>query len=298
MAVAFASGGSAHGAAADTGWLRFGYFASGTNAVDVYLDGSLVSSNDVFEQVTPYTKVPAGPHTVVVRPVGAPPSAAPLTTVTATVTPGSAATVAAVTGQSGLTAEVFQDDLAAPPSGQAKLRIIAAIMSTPNLDVYAAPSSNPHQSPSVSTVNAGISLAASGKPVLFGDAPFGSATHYATVPSGVYDVEVRATAGGQLLLIGQNWPILAGTVATLVVLTGPAGPTLEVLRDAQGSTTTAMPAGGLKTGAGGMAGRQGRHRADWAALAAIVALGLTAVTVTRRRTIPIIRQAWSPFRRA
>jgi hypothetical protein len=172
---------------------------------------------------------------------------------------------------------VYIDDLSAPPSGKAKLRIVPT---QPSVDVYAAPSTTPNQPPTVSAASVGLSLAGAGKPALFSGISFALATPYADVPAGVYDVEVRTAGTGQLLLTGQNWPVLAGTVATLVVLAGPSGPTLEVLRDAAGSVSSAS--GGLATGAGGMA-RRSTSGSRWAAVVVLGAMLLLATTILGRR---------------
>jgi hypothetical protein len=258
------------------GWLRFGHFADSTGAVDVYVDGALSVRNVAFEQVTPYARVAAGSHTVAAMSAGAAAGTAPLVTASASVVDGSAATVAAFTGQAGLGARVYVDDLSAPTAGHAKLRIIPTLSNQPSVNVYAAPSPTPNQPPTVAS-NVDLSLAGAGKPALFSSITFGVATPYADVPAGTYDVEVRAASSGQLLLTGQNWPVLAGTVASLVVLPSQSGPTLEVLRDAAG--TGSLPAGGMATGAGGMAPRSSPLPV-WPAAAA---LGFLAVVLASTR---------------
>jgi Domain of unknown function (DUF4397) len=292
--VALAGLGSAQAAPAQ-GWLRFGHFANGTGAVDIYVDGALSSKNVGFEQVTPYARVAAGPHALAIRAAGSAPSASPLMTTSASVAVGSAATVAAFTDQSGLSTHVYVDDLSAPPSGRAKLRIVPTLSGQPSVNVYAAPSTTPNQPPTVSAANVGLSLAGAGKPALFNSVTFALATPYADVPAGVYDVEVRAAGTGQLLLTGQNWPVLAGTVATLVVLTGPSGPTLEVLRDAAGALSS--PTGGLATGAGGMAGRSASG-SPWPAAIVLGLMVLLVATVLGRRIRVAGRHPVDPLGRA
>jgi hypothetical protein len=293
-AVALSTSGPAIAAPAAVGWLRFGHFASGTGGVDVYLDGGVASKNVGFEQVTAYARVAVGSHTLAARPAGSPLGTAAAVTATVVVVDGSATTVAAVAGPSGLNAQVYRDDLGAPPSGQAKLRIIPTIAGQASVDVFAAPSPTPTQPPTVSDVNVGLSLVGADKPPLFGGAAFGVATPYTAVPAGVYDVEVRTAASTQVLLTGHNWPVLAGTVASIVVLTGPSGPTLEVLRDAAGATAT--PSGGLATGAGGMADRPG-GRPLWPLVAGLGTLVLTLMAVIARRSIAG-RRPWIPSGRA
>jgi Domain of unknown function (DUF4397) len=263
------------------GWLRFGHFASGTGAVDIYVDGALSARNVAFEQVTPYARVSAGSHTLAVLTAGSAPGTAPVLTASASVTGGSAATVAAFTDRATLSSRVYVDDLSAPTAGHAKLRIIPTLSDQPSVNVYAAPSPTPNQPPTVAA-NVDLSLAGAGTPALFSRVTFGLATPYADVPAGTYNVEVRAAASGQLLLTGQNWPVLAGTVASLVVLPSQSGPTLEVLRDAAG--TGSLPAGGAATGAGGMA-RRSSPMPVWPAVAVLGFMSLVLASRRGRRTL-------------
>jgi hypothetical protein len=60
-----------------------------------------------------------------------------------------------------------------------------------------------------------------------------------------------AGTGGKTVITGKNWPVAAGTVASIVVLHTVHAATLEVLSDAAG--VTASPAGAPQTGFGGAA---------------------------------------------
>jgi hypothetical protein len=247
LALLCAAAPRAGAAAPADGWLRVGHFAPGSPATDVYIDGSLISAKLGFEQVTAYARVAPGPHAVALLAAGAAAGSTPMATASPSVTANSAATVAAVSNQNGLSASVYQDDLSAPPAGHAKVRIVHTVGNVPAVDVFVAPAAQTGAAPaSIQT--------ASAEPV-FAGLPFGSASPYADVPAGSYDVQLRATGSGQVVLSAHSWPVLAGTVASIVVFSGPQGVTLEVLRDAAGAA--AMPAGAMKTGAGGMAHHRG-----------------------------------------
>jgi hypothetical protein len=265
--------GVASGAVAATasGWLRVGHFAAASPAVDVYVDGALLSSRIGFEQVTPYAHVAPGPHTVVLRPAGAAATSAPVLAAAASVAANGATTVAVVGNGSGLAASVYQDDLSPPPPGTAKVRVIHTIGGVPAVDVFVSPAAAGGSAPA--------SLTAASTPA-FAALPFGGASPYADLPAGSYDVELRVAGSSQVLLSAHSWPVQANTVASIVVLSPPQGVTIEVLRDAAGATAT--PVGAMATGAGGTARRgDGARTPGFSAIVVIVAVGL-AVVATRR----------------
>jgi hypothetical protein len=268
--------------AADTGhgWTRFAHFAPGKDPVDLYVDGGKSASSVAFQQVTSYTQLTSGPHSVAVRAAGSPASAAPLASTTVTVGGNTASTVAAVTSQGGLAAHVYQDDLASPPAGQARLRVIPTIETVPTVDVFAAPS-DPKSAPA-SVEKSTTALVPAGTAPLFSGAAFAAATPYATVPANHYDVQVTPTGGGQPVVTGRNWPVMAGTVVSIVVLMGPSSsPTIEVVRDAAGAITT--PSGGLRTGFGGAAHHATSRTVIWLQSVAAAALLGAALVLVRRQ---------------
>jgi hypothetical protein len=238
--------GNATAAPAGAGWLRVGDFAAAAPAIDEYIDAKLVTANVTFQQVTPYHQVTPGTHAVAIRTAGAPVSAAPITSVTASVPAGGASTVALVNGGSGVVVSVYQDDLSPPPPRNAKVRVVQAVSNVAAVDVFVVPAR------STGATSSNVSISTTGPPA-FSAVPLGSASPYADLPAGSYDVEFRAAGTTQIVLSAHNWPVEAGTVASVVVFSGPQGPTLEVLRDAAG--TAAVPQGAMATGGGGMAHR-------------------------------------------
>jgi hypothetical protein len=213
----------------------------------VEVDGITIGTDVAFRDVTGYVLVSAGVHTVTVSSASAVAGAAPLAVVHATVPSGGAVTVAAfastgVTSSGsgsvagGITLQVFSDDLTPPASGYAKVRVI-------------------HTIPGAPTVTTQLKATTAGsKTPLIHLAPVGykQASPYVPIVAGTYQVEVRAP-NGALVAVGQNWRAFAGTVISIVVVEASSGPTLEILSDAAGTTTT--PNGAMQTGFGGTAPR-------------------------------------------
>jgi LPXTG-site transpeptidase (sortase) family protein len=219
-------------------YLRVGHFVPGVSAVSVSVDGRTVAGSLSFQQVTSYFPVSAGTHVVALSApsTGGAPAVKPSMTVT--LTSGESATILATANASGGTAlSSFADNLAEPPLGDAKVRVIDTLSTVPTLAGSLTPVAKPNDP--------------ARDPFLVPGTPEGQASPYLAVPAGLYDVRFTNASSGATVLTGTNWPVGVATVASIVVLKGSSGPTLEVLKDAVGATT--MPAGGVDTGAGGMA---------------------------------------------
>jgi hypothetical protein len=175
--------------------------------------------------------------------------------------------VALVSQGGGWAASTYTDDLSAPPPGNCKVRVVHTVSDVPAVDVFvkSAP-------PGPTEINA--AAANPSDPPVFSGLGYGSASAYAKVPAGSYDVQVRATGTGQIVLSAHSWPVQAGTVASVVVLSGAKGVALAVVRDAAG--TAAVPSGGMATGAGGLAGRGGSSGTP-VGLLLFVGLGIVAM---------------------
>ncbi len=262
------------GAAPGTGFLRVGHFVPGAGAVSVDLDGRPLAPGLAFQQVSSYAAVPAGTHTVAFAGgmAGQGPSAAE------TVAPGQSLTVLLTKGASGsLRLTSFADDLSQPPSGDAKVRVVDTM-------------------PTIAAVGGSLSTVAGQQdppPAALGATPEGEASPYVDVAGGTYDVRLTNASTGTTVLTGNSWPVAAGTVASLVVLQGGNGPTLEVLKDAVGAAS--MPRGGMRTGAGGMAMRAQRaasQRRDIEfSIVAAVALGGLVLARRSRRNVGLVAVA-------
>lgn len=276
--------GAASAVAAD-GRLRVGHFASGTAAIDEYLDGAILAKAIAFTQVTAYAQVAPGRHTVALRPGGSPSTNPAVATVAVTVDAGSSSTIAAFAGPTGISAQVYRDDLSTPRAGTAKVRVIHALGSISAVDVFVSPTPATSTAASGSVVASQAAVAIPSKTPAFSDLTFASASPYADLPVGSYEVELRAAGTAQTVVTAHNWPVAPSTVASVVVVQGGQGPTFVVLRDAVGAATT--PVGALATGAGGMAHRSAGFPAGipWA-IGLTLAAGL-AVLAARRISSPV-----------
>ncbi len=217
--------------AAGVGYVRLAHLSPDTPAVDVYLSSlSGAISQQVFKAVgygvvSPYLALPAGGYTVAMRKQGSPPASAPVLSTRVDVVAGDAYTVAGVGRFVDLGLTVIPDDLGAPASGKAKVRVIQASVKAPVLDI---------------TTNDGTVVAQ--------HANFASATGYAQVAAGSWTLTLRPPAG---TATSTSADLDAGAVYSLIVLDGSGGLTSVLRPDAVSGAIT--PAGGVPTGAGGSA---------------------------------------------
>lgn len=224
-----------------TGWIRAGHLSLGTPKADVRLtpfEGGRpeVLANVSFGQLTDYERVPTGLYTVSLVRAGSPMSAAPMISQNVRVSEGGAATVVATGSGDDVRTTVLADDLTAPPTGQAKVRLLSAATDPATIDA---------------TVVGGPSLAQ--------DVATGSSTGYADVDAQTWSIEIAGSDGTGA--ITRRVPVEAGGVYTLVALDGVGGELeLRAVQDSASSTAAdgAMPSGGVDTGAGGLSpGRTG-----------------------------------------
>lgn len=228
------------GAQAETAHIRLAHFSPDTPEMDVYVAGFDGEETRVLEglgygEVSDYADLPAGSYTFLLRPMGAPADSTPAVTASADLEEGAGYTFAAMGPGAELKKALLTDDLAPPPAGQAKVRLIQASSAAGNVDV--------------TTVDG---------PALAEDRPFASATEYAAIDAGTWTVQVT-TADGTTLK--RRLELDAGTVNTLVVLENASG-VVDLTRvvdatgvDASGAlgARQATPLGGVDTGGGGLA---------------------------------------------
>jgi hypothetical protein len=246
------------GAQSGEAMVRVAHFSPDAPNVDVYVGGAKALSDVPYKTVSDYLPLPAGKAELAVRPAGAAAGSKPVISATPTLEGGQAYTVAAVGKVDDIKGEIFTDDLSAPPSGQAKVRAIHAAPDVPAVDV-----------------------AVKGGPTLFEGAEFPSATDYAPVPAGSYDLQVKAADGGKVLLEATA-PVEAGKIYSIAAI-GGAGKPVELLPIVDAAGMATMPDGGIATGAGGTA-PGGSSSAPFLAVAALVlAMGAVGVVVARRR---------------
>jgi uncharacterized protein DUF4397 len=221
-------------AAQDTrAMVRVVHLSAGAPKVDLYVDGTRTVASVPFKTASRYHSLPAGAHTLAIRPAGSSSGSTPLASARASITAGAPYSAVLLGAAAQLKAVVAKDDFTAPPAGRAKLRVIDAAPQSPPLDIAVADG-----------------------PVLFRDLRFGDVTSFITVAAGRMSVEVRAAGTSRVLFTQGAAPIPAGMIVTLAGTVSAAGriETLPIL-DAAGAGN--LPRGGIATGAGGTAGGQG-----------------------------------------
>jgi Domain of unknown function (DUF4397) len=226
--------------------------------IDVYVDGTSTLTAVPFKTATKHAQVPAGTHTVEIRPAGSA-NGNPLATARATLAPDAAYTLAAVGPAAKLQVMVLKDDFTAPPAGKAKLRGIDASPQSPPIDIAIA-----------------------GGPVLFHDLTFPEATPFATVKAGSMALEVRMAGTKQVVFKSGARPLPAGAILTVAGTVSPSG-TIEVLPILDAAGAGATPRGGIATGAGGTAPADGIRLAGPLTAAGLALLVGGAISLQRRR---------------
>ena len=141
--------------------------------------------------------MPAGSYAVSMRKAGDPESTKPVLTTDVTVAVGNAYTVAGVGKFADLELKVIDDDISAPPAGQAKVRVVQASVRAPILDVAAA--SGP-------TIATGVQ--------------FATTTDYREVKPGDWQVELQPTGGDATTV---DCALESGTTYSLLVLDAKDG---------------------------------------------------------------------------
>ena len=190
-------------------------------AADVTLPG--VS----YGTVSDYRNVPPGTYTVSMRKAGADPKTPPVLSTTVEVGDGAARTVAGVGNFADLGLRVLQDDLATPPAGRARMRVVAAAAQAGTVDV---------------SIPGGTSVASR--------LPFAATSGYVDVPAGQTALQV-APAGSAATSLPVT--VAPGAVYSVLVLDKPGGGlTVRPILDAAGPGV--VPAGSVPAGEGGTAG--------------------------------------------
>jgi hypothetical protein len=223
---------AATAATGQDGWLRLGHLSPDTKTVDVRVaaldgaGGTLYELEGVgYGDVSPYTGFPAGSYTVSMVPAGSSATTPPVISGTVDVTAGGATTVAAYGPNDDLQVQAFQDDLAMPSAGNARIRLIQASTITPTVDV---------------ATSTGMSIAQ--------DARAGSATSYAEVPAGDWTLELT----GEDVESTADVSVAVGSVSSLFVLDNADGG-LTILPVVDSAAVGDVPVGGVATGGGGLA---------------------------------------------
>ena len=218
-------------AADGDGWVRVGHLSPDTKAVDVTLTslsgGQVVMDLDdvTYGQVSAYQALPAGTYVVSMTAADSPARTKPVITTNVTVDSGQPITTVAYGPNDDLRTQVFKDDLTAPSDGQAKVRLVQA-----------------------ATVSDEVSVATTTGTTIAADAPFGSASQYAQVAAGPWQLSLT----GDDVTGSGSVDLAAGSISTLFVLDDSDGG-LTVVPVVDSAATAQAPVGGVQTGGGWVA---------------------------------------------
>jgi hypothetical protein len=251
--------------AADGALLRLAHLSPDTPAVDVYVDSvadpdvGLVLPGVAYGMVSDYQDLPPGTYTVAMRTAGADPATPPALSATVDVGANSARTVAGVGNFADLGLEILEDDLTLPPSGQARVRVIAAAAAASTIDV-----------------------SLSGGPELAQDLEFSATSDYVDIPGGQTALEVTPEGSAAMELPVE---VAAGSVYSVMVLDAPGGG-LAVGAALDAASPGIVPVGGVDAGPGGTAPAAGAPSALVLAALGVAGLATTALLATGRAGLP------------
>ena len=187
MALALATPALAQGSG--EAQVRVAHLAPDAPNVDVYVNGEPVLTDVPYTTVSDYLSLPAGAQQVTVYAAGD--TASPVIDAPVDVAAGGAYTVAAVglVADGSLTAQVYEDDLRSPASGNAKVRV-----------VHASPDAGP------------VDVVPRGGQALVSGLTFPEASPYAEVPAGTYTLDVNAAATSKTALTVPDATLASGGV--------------------------------------------------------------------------------------
>jgi hypothetical protein len=243
--------------------VRVAHFSPDASYVDVYmvsLNRRQLFPNVFYKSVSAYWPVTAGPFTYEVRAAGAAPESEPVIQVKGNLAAGKAYTVAAVGRRDRLQGVLLRDDMSPSAPGKAKVRFLDAALDLPAVD-----------------------FAVAGGPVVESRVGFREPTGYRQLASGRYRVEVRRS-GAEAVVARGTVAVRPGTV-TSVALVGGAGEPRELYAFSDAAGSRSAPAGGIRTGAGGIAPSSRAPTAPvplLTAAALVVGVAMAAGTARRR----------------
>ena len=250
LLVGIPASASASSAATSTGWVALSNLSQTPSPVDVYLYPSGGSSpqfvqHDVaYGTILPYQAVSAGDYSVKMRTAGSSASSNPVWSVSLTVKPGGAYTVAPLrtSAQSGQLTVI--DNNLTTSAGKSLVRVVQADINQ-------------------NTVTFHCSCAAGAPGNITTDAAPGSVSPQAPIPSGIWTMTATGSSANASLPV----TLTAGTIHTEVVIAAPGGG-IEILNVTDAAGAGVAPTGGVPTGFGGTAARGASSPLPWLALIA------------------------------
>jgi hypothetical protein len=274
-APAFAQGGG-------QAQVRVAHLAPDAPNVDVYVNGDPVLTDVAYTTVSGYLSLPAGTQQVTVYATGE--TTSPVIDTPVELAAGGAYTVAAVglVADESLTAQVYEDDLRDPASGNAKVRV-----------VHASPDAGP------------VDVIPRGGQALVEGLTFPEASPYAEVPAGSYTLDVNAAVTNKTALTVPDATLASGGVYSAFAVGTVFADSLNVLlvQDNAGGSASASATASASASASSMASPSASASASatasasmeelpdsggvgtWVAMAAALALmgcGIGAIALVRR----------------
>lgn len=216
-------------------------------AVDVFVNGNRTLSNVPFFTASDYLDLAPGSYRLQIAPAGQPASAAVIDA-TATFQAGKAYSVAATGPVAAIKPTVIEDNLSAPASGNAKVRVY-------------------HFSPDAPAVDVKVANGAT----LISNLAFPDASAYLDVPAGAYNLQVTPAGGSAVVIDLANTTLEAGKIYSVFATNVVAQITPQVAVTTPVATPGTLPA----TSAGATA--------PLALLAGVAAALLGMAVLLRRR---------------
>ena len=261
--------------------VRVAHLAPDAPNVDVYVNGDPVLTDVPYTTVSDYLSLPAGTQQVTVYATGDTTSSVIDTPVK--LAAGGAYTVAAVglVADGSLAAQVYQDDLRSPSTGDAKVRV-----------VHASPDAGP------------VDVIPRGGQALVSGLTFPQASPYAEVPAGSYTLDVNAAGTNKTALTVPDAKLTSGGVYSAFAVGTTFADSLNVLLvqdnaggSASASTTASASAGASASSMASPSASatssapveklpdSGGVSSTWVAMAAVLAMigcGIGAIILLRR----------------
>jgi hypothetical protein len=196
--------------------VRVAHLAPDAPNVDVYVNGDPILTDIPYTTVSEYLSLPAGTQQVTVYATGE--TTSPVIDTPVKLTAGGAYTVAAVglVADDSLTAQVYQDDLRSPDSGNAKVRV-----------VHASPDAGP------------VDVIPRGGRALVSGLAFPEASPYAEVPAGSYTLDVNAAGTKKTALTVPDATLASGGVYSAFAVGTVFADSLNVLLVQDNADTSA-----------------------------------------------------------
>ncbi len=186
--------------------IRALHAAPGAPALEVLITDTRIGDNLAYGQSTTYQSVSGGSQVLRVNSDFGDQNEE-LFAVEAPLTAGAAYTAVVTGGDGGIIPILITDDNSPPPTGQAKFRAMHAAPTAEQVDVY------------VTAPGADLSTTTP----TFTAVTFGTASSYATLPAGAYQVRITLTGSPDVLVDSGALQLNEGDIRTAVAIESPAG---------------------------------------------------------------------------